>query len=142
MKIVCGTDGSPDAEAALTWAAQQIERTGGQVILVYSIEMIYPSAPMAMPVLPEVDEARRAEAAIALEERAAVLRDRGIEYTTVTENGNAAAALERVADDEDADMIVVGRRGRGAFTSMLLGSVTNQLLHHTKHVLVVMPPTD
>jgi len=140
MKIVVGTDGSPDAQRGVEWAADHARNVGAEIVAVYSIEMIYPAAPMAVPVLADVDESRRSEAEIALEEACAPLREAGVPYRAVIDDGNAAAAIERVADEEAADLLVVGRRGRGALGSLLLGSVTNQLLHHTTHTVVVVPP--
>jgi nucleotide-binding universal stress UspA family protein len=49
-----------------------------------------------------------------------------------------AFAIMRLADQEHADMIVVGRRGRGGFTELLLGSVSHQLVHHAKQPLVII----
>jgi len=48
-----------------------------------------------------------------------------------------------VQEGVDADMIVLGSRGRGGFTSLLLGSTSHQVLHHaTCPVVVIRHPRD
>ncbi|MEU3985934.1 universal stress protein [Streptomyces sp. NPDC026672] len=55
--------------------------------------------------------------------------------------GHPAAALTEAA--KDAELLVVGSRGHGAFTGMLLGSVSHHCVHHaTCPVLVVRADTD
>lgn len=140
MKIVVGTDGSEDAQRSVTWTANHARKLDAEVLAVYSIEIVYPAAPISVPVLPEIDESRRQEAEAALDEMCAPLRDAGVRYQAVVADGNAAAALEKIATDEGADLIVIGRKGRGGLQELVLGSVSHQLLHHTRHAVVVIPP--
>jgi nucleotide-binding universal stress UspA family protein len=74
-----------------------------------------------------------------LEEGVTPLRDRGVACRTLVETGNPAEVLNRVAVQEDADLVVVGRRGRGGFAEMLLGSVPHALAHHSTRPLVIVP---
>ena len=54
--------------------------------------------------------------------------------------GGPAPAIAKVADDADADLIVVGSRGLSAISGMLLGSVA-QRLPHFAHVPVMVIPS-
>lgn len=69
------------------------------------------------------------------------LRDAGVEYRTVMEDGRAASVINEVADKDDADVVLVGRRGRGGVAELLLGSVSHELVLHCKRpVLVISTP--
>lgn len=69
------------------------------------------------------------------------LRDAGVRYRTVMEDGRAASVISKVADNTDADVVLVGRRGRGGIAELLLGSVSHELvLHSRRPVLVISSP--
>ena len=52
--------------------------------------------------------------------------------TRHVETGNVPKAILKIADSEKSDMIIMGSRGLGALTGMLLGSVSNYLLTHVE----------
>jgi nucleotide-binding universal stress UspA family protein len=54
-------------------------------------------------------------------------------------SGSAAGALLHAANERD--LLILGRRGRDGFLGLLLGSVTEQCLHHARSPVVVVPPT-
>jgi len=54
--------------------------------------------------------------------------------------GLAAEGLAEVADEEDAELIVVGSRGRGVFRSAFLGSVSNALVGVARCPVLIVPP--
>jgi len=60
--------------------------------------------------------------------------------TRDTHYGQVAQALSAAADDLDADMIVVGSRGRSNVASLTLGSVSHKLLHLARRPVLVVPP--
>jgi nucleotide-binding universal stress UspA family protein len=128
--IVIGTDGSEPAAAALAMAFQLAADTGAGVLCVgvddsFSKDGIDP-APTA-----------------AAESAAGQARERGIQAEFVTRVGPAAEQLLAAADACDADLIVVGSRGRGRLTSAVLGSVAHGLIRHaTRPVLVVTATAD
>jgi nucleotide-binding universal stress UspA family protein len=58
---------------------------------------------------------------------------------TVVEDRNPAQALVELS--ADADLLVVGSRGRGGFSSLLLGSVSHAAVLHALCPVVVIPPS-
>ncbi len=66
-------------------------------------------------------------------------REAGVEAETSVVQGQAAEAL--VGAGADADLLVVGSRGHGGFTSLLLGSVSAQCAHHSPCALVIVRPS-
>lgn len=130
QSIVVGTDGSPNADAAVRRAAELAKGSGARVHLVsaypdapgYS-ELIHSSATRERVSLREV-----AEGVLAREERE--LAAQGIEVVTHAREGEPAHVLVEVAQEHDADLIVVGARGLTGFKRFLLGSVSSKLAHH------------
>jgi nucleotide-binding universal stress UspA family protein len=142
-RIVVGVDGSPNSAHALTWAAELAKALGAEVTAVHAvdprlftplIETIGP--PPATAVSQEwYDDLR-----LAFEKDwVAPLRVAGVPYRTVFADGSPALTLCDVAKDEDADLIVVGSRGRGGFAGLVLGSVSTHVTHHAKRPVVVVP---
>jgi nucleotide-binding universal stress UspA family protein len=83
------------------------------------------------------DAAEREYASKLLEDVAAPLRKRGITVDTVVPSGAPAESLAKMASERDVDLVVVGHRGRGAISRVLLGSVADRLVQISpKPVLV------
>jgi nucleotide-binding universal stress UspA family protein len=53
--------------------------------------------------------------------------------------GGPAHAIEEIAEGADADLIVAGTRGHAPVSGLLLGSVTQRLLHIAKRPVLVVP---
>jgi nucleotide-binding universal stress UspA family protein len=54
--------------------------------------------------------------------------------------GGPAHAIEEIADEADADLIVVGTRGHSPIAGLLLGNVTQRLLHIARRPVLAVPP--
>ena len=64
----------------------------------------------------------------------------GFNVSSIIADGSPAAAIERVAREQDVSLIVIGSHGRSAAEDVLLGSVSDAVIcRHTKPVLVVRP---
>jgi nucleotide-binding universal stress UspA family protein len=140
-RIVVGVDGSEHATAALEWAALMAKGFGSEVVAVFAISPpVYFDTGFSAPTVPvQFDDEWRAEIKKEFEHVwVKPLSDAGVKYRTEIEDGRAASVILQLADAEEADMVVVGRRGRGGVAELLLGSVSHELvLHSTRPVLVI-----
>ena len=136
--IVVGVDGSPGAVRALEWAVGEARLRATGLTLVHAWH-IPTSVKMATPGLPLADWAVLEDAARQILAQAAEqVRRAGVEVEPVLVERYAAPAL--IEQGRGADLLVVGSRGRGGFTGLLLGSVSQEVAHHARCPLVIVPP--
>jgi nucleotide-binding universal stress UspA family protein len=120
-RIVVGIDGSDASLDALAWAARQAELTGGTLLVLTTWE--WPaSLGWAVPVPDNFNPA--SHAASGVETAVAAVRAEHPSLTIETRVAEGHPAPVLVEASRDADLLVVGSRGRGAFAGMLLGSVS------------------
>ena len=164
-KIVVGVDASPGALQALTWAADEARLRLATLEVVHAYHGQALAAPLYFPsqeALPgqatggqrppdqELDEAaeQRADFQAAVRRQAEDLLDgllgelsetiKGIDVRrSVVEDRHPAECLVELS--EGADLVVVGSRGRGGFSSLLLGSVSHAVVLHAGCPVVVVP---
>jgi nucleotide-binding universal stress UspA family protein len=127
-RIVVGVDGSENSDAAVSWAVDAAERCGAELVLVHGWSYPYESRTDARDEM-RVDAMRTLEAAA---------QDVPCEKI-ISEDPPAKALIDAAAD---ADLVVVGTRGRGGFTALLLGSVSRTVLQHSPRPVVVIPHPD
>lgn len=140
-RIVVGVDGSEHAEAALDWAVRMAKGMGSEVVAVYAISPPVYFDTGYMTAVPPVqfDPEWRAGMKKEFEGKwCKRLRDAGVRYRTVMEDGRPASVIAKVADGTDADVIVVGRRGRGGVAELVLGSVSHELVLHSKRPILLI----
>jgi nucleotide-binding universal stress UspA family protein len=63
----------------------------------------------------------------------------GIDYETIEELGDPTSRLIAVAEERDAGLIVIGKRGAGLAERVMLGSVADRLCHHSPMPVMVVP---
>jgi nucleotide-binding universal stress UspA family protein len=131
--IVVGVDGSPSSLAAVDWAVTEARLRNGKIRLVSA--WYYP--PLASEVGDGViDDTFKNYAEQTLAEALGMVADQGIPVSgTVVENSPAIAMLDAA---RDANLVIVGSRGRGGFASLLLGSVSSQVVHHAHCPVLVV----
>jgi nucleotide-binding universal stress UspA family protein len=164
-RIVVGVDASPGALRALTWAADEARLRLAELEVVHAYHSHALAAPLYFPSragLPgkavagprpseeelagaaelhtEFQQAVRGQADQLLEHLLGEVREtvEGIDvHRTVVEDRNPAEALVELS--HEADLLVVGARGRGGFSSLLLGSVSHAVVLHARCPVVVIP---
>ncbi|WP_017570191.1 universal stress protein [Nocardiopsis halotolerans] len=138
-RVVVGMDDSSCAEVALRFALDEAARTGAELVVVRAWE-----APALADLSEFTPTARdclftRADRHIhALLDEVRTERTERVPVRVEVVQDQAAHAL--LAKGENADLIVVGSRGRGGFSGLLLGSVSQSVLHHARVPVVVVRP--
>lgn len=136
--IVVGVDGSDQSQCALVWAALEAERRGTRlsVVTAYTVPVFAASSMDAG--YATIDDAVIREGAEAVVNQAVErIKRHPIDVVPRVEAGDAAGVLLELS--EEAELIVVGSRGRGGFVGRLLGSVSSAVPGHAKCPTVVIP---
>ncbi|NYF98498.1 universal stress protein [Janibacter cremeus] len=137
--IIVGIDGSADSVRALKWAAEHARLVDAPLVglVAWDLEPVYGYMAMTNWETSESVE-REARTMMADAIGDALGKDAQIEERSV--RGHAAKVL--VEASEDAQLVVVGSRGRGGFMGMLLGSVSQHVVTHARCPVMVMPHED
>jgi nucleotide-binding universal stress UspA family protein len=147
-RIVVGVDGSPGGARALDWAVGEARLRGSQLKVIHAwmvplIDAIPDPWVIGSPPIQPSDEEVYAHLGAAAgrvldDSLIGAKAEGGVEVDGELVESHAATALITAA--HDADLLVVGSRGRGGFTGLLLGSVSAQCVHHAPCPVVVVPP--
>jgi nucleotide-binding universal stress UspA family protein len=140
-KVIWATDGSESADRALPLAKTIAAESQAPLIVVYSEEFTMPGkGGGSLPV-----HANEEEIQAKIEGQVAELASEGLTATlesTRTKVGGAAHSIAEIAAHEQADLIVIGTRGHTALAGLLLGSVTQRLLHIAPCPVLAVPTRD
>ncbi len=135
QSVVVGVDGSPASGRALGWIAAQMTSPDQHIHAVHGYSVNAEWALMAVPFdttpwLAELEDLVRSEWVQPARGTAATVDGRVVEAP-------AADALIRVADDEDADAIVVGYQGQTRWSRHHLGGTASKLLHRSNRPVII-----
>jgi len=136
-KIIWATDGSAGADHAFGYARDLAQTYGAELVVVHGEEKS--AARSSIGYSRRVDE-EDLEAKV--KRQVAELADSGIKASIRIIGGHAPAAtlIAEVAEEVGADAVVVGTRGHTPLGGLLLGSVTNRLLHILHCPVLAVPP--
>jgi nucleotide-binding universal stress UspA family protein len=135
--VVWATDGSATAERALPYALALGQAATGKLVVVHVRELLVGRAG-GQPVYADDDTIERE-----IRQRVELLRADGVDVTlklVTSLDGNAARAVAETATECGADVIVVGTRGQAPLAGVILGSVTQRLLHLARCAVLAIPP--
>jgi nucleotide-binding universal stress UspA family protein len=135
--ILLAYDDSEPSRRALDRAATLAEAFGSRV-LVTSIASLVHSSPRSVTQIDRgggvgthTDEVRQAQA---------MLEERGIAVESVTAVGDPASSIAQLAEDRDADLVVVGTRGVGPVQRLLGQSVSQAVSRRVSCDLLIVHP--
>ncbi len=136
--IVLALDGSEGSRRAIPLAVELAKRDRANIVIAHVEQDV---AGKGGGPVPATEDEIQAE----IRAQAKKLSAEGIETSVEMRNimlGGPAHGIERIADEANADLIVVGTRGQSAVAGLLLGSVTQRLLHLASCPVLAVPPGD
>jgi nucleotide-binding universal stress UspA family protein len=135
-RIVVGVDGSVNSLAAVSWSAGLAAAMGAHVVAVHALGLLeHMERDDSLPAQPHRDEIRRRFE----QEWCAPLDAAGVPTRRLVRDGNPVSVLLAVAEEERADLIVVGSRGLGGYPELLLGSTSTQVAQRAHCPVTVFP---
>jgi nucleotide-binding universal stress UspA family protein len=137
QRIVVGYDGSDEARKAVDWAAAEAERTHAQLQIVHGYHVAWPG--IYYDVTAELIEAAERDGERLVGEAVARVRERhdGVDVIGTAVHAPGASTLLDLSDTAGS-LLVVGSRGAGGVSNLLLGSVSQQVATHSRTPVVVV----
>ena len=134
--IVLALDGSDGSKRAIPLAVELAKRDSARIVIVHVDERIVGKGGGDI-------HADEAEIQADIRKQAEELSGQGIETSVEMRDvmvGGAAHPIADVANEASADLVVVGTRGHSGVSGVLLGSVTQRLLHLAHQPVLAVPP--
>ncbi|HEY4450514.1 MAG TPA: universal stress protein [Solirubrobacteraceae bacterium] len=143
--IVVGTDGSETATQAVRQATDLARAVGAKLELVSAYEPV-PSQRLNQERRQAPEDLQwaispREDVDATLEAAAAVAREAGVPVEVYPRQGDPADAILDVAEEREADLIIVGNKGMTGAKRFLLGSVPNKVSHHAPCSVLIIRTT-
>ena len=143
--LVVGTDGSETASEAVNQATELAQKLGAKVHLVSAYEPV-PEGRLReeRQTIPEDLQWMvnpREDVDATLQEAAKGMRASGVQVEIHAREGDPADAILDVAEEQGADLIVVGNKGMTGAKRFLLGSVPNKVSHHAPCSVMIIRTT-
>lgn len=142
-KILVPVDGSEANKKAIELAAHMAKSFPAQVILLHVIELNMPSAlqveySYVQYSYTDEDLKNLKNISQKILDNASELLE-GVEVTKLSFVGYPVDEILRISEEEDVDIIVMASRGMTGIKKYLMGSVTNNVVHHSKKPVLVIP---
>ena len=144
--VVCGVDAGPELGRVVLAASDLAEQIDRPLVLAHVVESVEPAAAAAPHAVVSAAFDRISQQAAA---RAVELLGRAVERVPphvraelAVRSGTPADGLLSLADELDADLVVIGAKGHGAVSTALLGSTALEVTTHARGPVLVVPPQD
>lgn len=143
--LLVAYDGSADAKTALEYAASLFAGREAVILTVWEPLLVTlagaESAAAGVVIPPDGDETQAAAATRTAEEGAALASSLGLKAAARSASDSVAVwqTIDDVADEIGAEVVVTGSRGLTGLHSLLVGSVSAQVLKHARRPVLVVP---
>ena len=141
--VVVGVDGSKSSAGALAWAANEARMRQATLKVVQAWHIPALAYGAYIPAPPADDFQKSAEKELDDQLASVLGQDAGVPVVRLVKEGPAAEVI--VEASAGAELVVVGSRGLGGFSGLLLGSVSAQVAHHAHCPVTIWrgsPPSD
>lgn len=137
MKILVALDWSPDSDRVMEVLLEQTTVSGTEILLLHVLDPLPTKLAQAKgsPEYPDFESAalqQREEAENLLRSCAVRLRSAGFLVTWIVEEGDTRSVILGAAAAWGADLIMLGSRNKSTLQRLLVGSVSESVLHHAK----------
>jgi nucleotide-binding universal stress UspA family protein len=133
MIVVCGIDGSTNAQHALQWSADLVASTGGEVVAIHALGLMETVGGEPVPTASHRSEIED----LCVTVWCARLADSGVAWRHAVLDGHPVDVMLRAADQYAAGLIVVGRRGQG--NAAAIGSTSTELARRATYPVAIVP---
>jgi nucleotide-binding universal stress UspA family protein len=140
MKLLIASDGSSPARDAVAFGLELAAGHGAEVSVVHVMPAVHMLPTVGFGVSVAQPRPPSTHGRLALEEATALALEAGVTVSTELLTGDPVDEIVAHADSIDADLIVVGSRGHGALTTVVLGSVSQGVLHEARRPVLVVRP--
>ena len=135
-RIVVGVDGSENAQRALGWALLLARQFDAELVAVHAVGLLaHLGEGPPVPSHSHLEKLRRAFES----EWCALLQTSTVARRLRLEDGPPVPVLLATAEQEAADLIVVGSRGAGGFPELLLGSTSHHVAERASQPVLIVP---
>ena len=145
MKVLIGTDGSTFSQVSVKKLCQLIADAKDveiKIVSVYSMVIPLDNFTPSAEYSEKLEKAQKAQAESAVEKDAETIRrclpDSNLDLTTEIHIGSPPQVIIETAKEWNADLIVMGSHGRGFWKRMMLGSVSDAVVHHAPCSVLVI----
>jgi nucleotide-binding universal stress UspA family protein len=129
--ILVPVDGSDNSYRALDAALLFSEKLGSNITAVHVMEQVPITHIGSEKLLSEFLEAYKKENQDILSKCSEIATQKGLTIKTLLLQGNPASVILDYSKQEKFDLLIMGSRGMGKFKELILGSVSNKIVHHS-----------
>jgi nucleotide-binding universal stress UspA family protein len=139
MRILLATDGSEDAAVATRAAMDLADRSGSELHVVHAFEFVPPREYMSVALrLHSPSDFSRHGRRLLDEQVGRIEEAGGVVAGALLRTGSPVDQILYASEELEAGLVVVGRRGLGGVKRLLMGSVSEGVVHHARCPVLVL----